>query len=84
MSEGEFVQVSCIVSRGDMPLTLAWTVHGNDITSDLGIITTPVGNRGSMLIINSVANHHRGNYTCTATNQAGSRHETATLNVNGN
>ena len=83
MSEGDFAQVSCIVSRGDQPLTISWTFHGNDISSELGIITTPIGNRGSMLVIGSVANHHRGNYTCTASNKAGVRQETASLNVNG-
>ena len=84
MSEGEFAQVSCIVSKGDQPLTISWTFHGNDITSDLGIITTPIGGRGSMLIISSAASHHRGSYTCTASNKAGTRQSTASLNVNGN
>ena len=83
LGEGDFAQVSCIVTKGDEPLTISWTFHGNDITSDLGIITTPIGNRGSMLIIGSVANHHRGKYTCTASNRAGVRQETARLNVNG-
>ena len=83
MDEGEFAQVSCIVSKGDKPLTISWSFHGHNITSDLGIITTPIGTRGSMLVIESVGHRHQGNYSCVAKNQAGVRYETVQLRVNG-
>ena len=83
MSEGDFAQVSCIVRRGDDPLSIAWSFHGSNITSDLGIVTTPIGGRGSMLVIPSVAHKHRGTYTCKASNMAGIRIETVELKVNG-
>ena len=84
MDEGAFAQVSCIVSKGDQPLQISWSFHGGHISSNLGIITTPIGNQGSMLLISSVKHDHRGNYTCTAKNDAGVRSQTVTLNVNGN
>ena len=68
---------------GDEPLTISWTFHGQGISSDLGIMTTPIGTRGSMLIISSVGHKHSGRYTCTAKNDAGSKSETAVLKVNG-
>ena len=83
MSEGDFAQVSCIVRRGDDPLSIAWSFHGSNITSDLGIMTTPIGGRGSMLVIPSVGHKHRGTYTCKASNMAGVRIETVELKVNG-
>ena len=83
LNEGAFAQASCIVTEGDEPLEVSWTFHGHNISSDLGIITTPIGSRGSMLIISSVGHKHRGNYTCTAKNHAGVRSLGGQLNVNG-
>ena len=83
MNEGAFAQVSCIVSEGDEPLKISWSFHGEAISSNLGIITTPIGTRGSMLLISRVEHHHRGTYTCKASNAAGTRFKTAQLNVNG-
>ena len=83
MNEGDFAQVSCIVTKGDEPLHISWSFHGNDISSDLGITTMPMGVRGSALIIPSVGHKHRGNYTCQAKNLAGKRFETVELKVNG-
>lgn len=83
LDEGAFAQVSCIVSKGDKPLQISWAFHGGMITSDLGIITTPIGSQGSMLLISNVKHHHRGNYTCTAKNKAGVRSQTVNLKVNG-
>ena len=83
MDEGGFAQVSCIVTKGDEPLSISWTFHGSHITSDLGITTTPLGTKGSSLMIPSVGYSHRGNYTCQATNSAGTRAQTVELKVNG-
>ena len=83
MSERDFAQVSCIVRRGDDPLSISWSFHGSNITSELGIMTTPIGGRGSMLVIPSVGHKHRGTYTCKASNLAGVRTESVELNVNG-
>ena len=80
---GIFAQVSCIAIKGDEPLAISWTFHGKGISSDLGIMTTQIGSRGSMLIIASVGHAHSGNYTCTAKNTAGSQSETAVMRVNG-
>ena len=83
LNEGAFAQVSCIVTEGDEPLKISWSFHGEQISSNLGIITSPIGTRGSILVISRVEHHHRGTYTCKASNAAGTRFETAELNVNG-
>ena len=43
MNEGSFAQASCIVSEGDEPLTISWSLYGNDIKSDMGFTITPIG-----------------------------------------
>ena len=83
VDEGDIAQLSCLAMKGDEPLTISWTFHGQGISSDLGIITTPIGSRGSMLVITSVGRDHNGNYTCSAKNDAGAISETAVLKVNG-
>ena len=60
VDEKSFVQLSCIAITGDEPLALSWTFHGQGISNDLGIMTAPIGSRGSMLVISSVG--HRGVY----------------------
>lgn len=82
-NEGAFGQASCIVTEGDEPLSIIWTFHGHNISSDQGLTITNIGTRTSILSISSVGHHHRGNYTCRATNLAGDISFTAELKVNG-
>ena len=83
VDEGNFAQLSCIVMSGDEPLTISWTFHGQGISTDLGIMITPLGTRASMLSIMQVGHQHSGDYTCSAKNRAGVKSETAVLKVNG-
>jgi len=82
-NEGSFAQLSCVVTEGDEPLTLSWSFHGHNLTSDLGITTTDLGSRTSILMIPSVGHRHMGSYTCKAINTAGDTSSTAELKVNG-
>ena len=83
MDESSFAQVSCIVNKGDQPLSISWAFHRSNITSDLGIPTMPTGPRGSLLMIPSVEHKHRGTSTCKAANGAGVRSQSVELRVNG-
>lgn len=84
MNEGDFAQISCIVTSGDRPLSISWSFHGIDSqVSDNGITTSNIGGRMSMLVIEDVKHTHQGNYTCQATNEAGTSSHTAYLKVNG-
>ena len=84
VDSGEFAQLTCVVSKGDMPITITWSLKGQDLNSGPSITTTMVGTRTSMLIISSVDYSHIGEYTCRASNPAGSVTHAAKLNVNGN
>lgn len=91
MDEGDFAHVSCVVTKGDMPLTIRWTLHGEEsgdgdlmgATANSGISTSQSGPRANFLSIASVGPQHRGIYTCTATNEAGSTVQSTRLRVNG-
>nr|XP_040576477.1 Down syndrome cell adhesion molecule-like protein Dscam2 isoform X20 [Lepeophtheirus salmonis] len=82
MNEGDFAQISCVITSGDLPLLITWSFHGNTIGTNTGIATTNLGPRMSVLAINSVNYSHQGKYTCQAKNKAGIRTHTAELKVN--
>lgn len=83
LDEGEFAQLICIVSKGDEPLKITWSLKGDDVSSEHGLTTTSLGSRTSMLTISSVGHRHSGTYTCRAQNDAGSVTQSAELKVNG-
>jgi len=82
LNEGQFASVVCIVTQGDEPLSITWSLQGEVVSSEPGLTTT-LSTRTSMLTIQSVGHRHSGLYTCTASNQAGSQSETVELKVNG-
>ncbi len=83
VDEGDYVQVSCIVKRGDTPLTLSWSLKGDIVSSEPSMSTAQVGERASILSIHSVGYRHSGTYTCTARNAAGVASYSAELRING-
>lgn len=84
MFAGESVQLNCHVSKGDLPIDIKWHFHGFENTSShLGIMTTKMTSRTSFLSIAAANAGHSGNYTCVATNSAGSANHSTALNVHG-
>ncbi|CAH3959184.1 unnamed protein product [Pieris brassicae] len=78
---GESVHLDCHVPKGDIPLSITWTFQGQYITRRLGVKTTKLSERVSVLDIPTVTDINSGNYTCTASNKAGVVNHTAVLNV---
>ena len=83
LNEGQFAQVVCIVTEGDEPLDITWSLQGEIVSSEPGLTTSALGTRTSMLTIQSVGYRHSGKYTCTASNKAGSSFQSVDLRVNG-
>ena len=83
IDQGSVAQLTCLISSGDMPLTITWSLKGDLISSDPTMTTTMIGRQMSMLIIQSVDYQHSGTYTCRAENPAGVTTYSAELRVNG-
>lgn len=83
---GEMAQLQCIVSSGDAPIHITWSFHSKDSSTrkQTGVSTMKVGERSSLLIIDSVTSEHVGTYTCSAKNPSGNASYSADLQVNGN
>ena len=84
VNQGDFVQLTCVITRGDKPLSITWSLKGDIINSDPTLTTTMLGTQTSILMISSVDYHHIGVYTCRAENPAGTSTHSAELQVNGN
>ncbi|KAK4008603.1 hypothetical protein OUZ56_013738 [Daphnia magna] len=82
LTSGQPVAIQCTVLEGDLPLSLRWAFHGQELSSQMGISIIKAGTRVSLLTIDSIAAGHSGDYTCTATNTAASVNYTASLAVN--
>ena len=83
MNQGDFAQLTCVVSRGDRPLSITWSLKGDIINSAPPLSTTMLGTQASMLVITAVDYQHSGVYTCRAENAAGIATYSAELTVNG-
>ena len=64
VNTGVYAQLTCVVSQGDMPITITWSLKGMELNSGPSITTTMLGRRASMLVIASVDYTHIGEYTC--------------------
>lgn len=83
MNEGRYVQITCLVSEGDLPVNIQWLFNGKSVRTVPEITSGNLGKRSSFLTIESVLYSNAGNYTCLAENAAGLVHYTIELHVNG-
>ena len=84
MNAGDVASVTCIVTKGDFPMEISWLFKNQVIDSkNMEVIISDSGKRGKQLIIESVKAKHSGEYTCVASNVAGSTTRAAILDVNG-
>lgn len=83
INSGDIIQLNCLVSKGDRPIKISWLLDEEPLKEDLGVSKTQIGDRTSLLMISPVLGSHAGNYTCMASNAAGSVNHTVTVRVNG-
>ena len=84
VNAGDMSTVNCAVTKGDLPMEIVWMFKGKPIGTDrMDMIVSSTGKRVKQLAIEAVAAKHAGEYTCVASNTAGSTSRSAILNVNG-
>ncbi|XP_039227487.1 Down syndrome cell adhesion molecule-like protein Dscam2 isoform X22 [Drosophila yakuba] len=81
-NEGDSVQLTCHVAKGDLPLRIRWTHNGLPLFTHLGVMASKIGERISLLTVESVKAANSGNYSCVASNNAGNVSSSAELLVN--
>ncbi|KAL0124026.1 hypothetical protein PUN28_006078 [Cardiocondyla obscurior] len=90
---GEMATVQCAVIKGDLPIDIVWSFNGRVIDIANGafdehnydnpdIVISRSSKRASQLTIESVAARHAGEYSCTASNTAGTATHSSILSVN--
>lgn len=84
LQRGERVTITCTMAKGDLPLTIAWLKDGATIAADGDVKVLTFDSFNSMLTIESLELKHVGNYSCQATNQAGTASHSQAVLVNGN
>lgn len=82
-NSGDSVQLTCHVSKGDLPLHITWLHNSKKIYTHLGVVSNKIGDRISLLSISYVKDQNSGVYTCLAENAAGNSNYSTTLFVNG-
>lgn len=84
VNSGDIVAVQCAVLKGDLPIEITWTLNGRPMAEWTDVDIGRSGGRISTLNIESVRDHHRGAFECSASNRAGRSELAAELMVNGN
>lgn len=76
--------ITCAVIKGDAPLDIDMMFKGDPIDmTKSGVVITDSGKRAKQLMIEAVEAKHAGEYTCIASNSAGSTSRSTILAVNG-
>lgn len=80
---GDSVQLTCYVSKGDIPIQINWSHNNKSISPHSGVSIVPIGTKTSLITIGAVSAEHAGMYSCKSENKAGISIHEAELLVNG-
>ncbi|XP_049806913.1 Down syndrome cell adhesion molecule homolog [Schistocerca nitens] len=82
LQEGMRMHLTCVVRKGDFPISIHWLKDGAVISRDQEISAKPYDEYSSILSFSRLAIRHTGNYTCQATNAAAITNYTVEIIVN--
>lgn len=84
VNTGESAGVQCMIQKGDVPITIKWTLNSRPIINgEEGLAILKLSPKSSVLNIAAVEEQHRGLFKCIAENKAGADYFGAELKVNG-
>ncbi|XP_053612843.1 cell adhesion molecule Dscam1 isoform X29 [Plodia interpunctella] len=78
---GDYFALQCIITHGDQPVRIEWTVDNRTANSIPGTRVSNMDRRSSTITIESIDGSHAGTYNCTARNVAGIASHTTELVV---
>ncbi|KAK8787941.1 hypothetical protein V5799_022284 [Amblyomma americanum] len=81
LTEGKRAGAACIISDGDLPITIEWFKDGRELEPALEASVAKANDYTSFLSFTGVRRMHSGNYTCVASNPAASANFTAPMVV---
>ncbi|KAM7292179.1 Down syndrome cell adhesion molecule homolog, partial [Ixodes scapularis] len=81
LTEGKRAGAACIVSDGDLPISVEWRKDGLPLAPALRASVAEANDYTSFLSFAAVRQSHSGNYTCVASNPAASANFTAPMIV---
>ncbi|XP_049855344.1 Down syndrome cell adhesion molecule-like protein Dscam2 [Schistocerca gregaria] len=82
LQRGMRIHLTCIVSKGDSPVSIVWLKDGSNISQGQGITEKTIDDFSSTLSFSSLTVKHTGNYTCRATNAVAVANYTVPVVVN--
>lgn len=77
------IRVLCAVVVGDTPINIKWFKNGQEIWTGMSAVIQKLDDMTSMLSLHHINVEDSGNYTCVATNAAGSASHSSQLKVKG-
>ncbi|XP_077561118.1 cell adhesion molecule Dscam1-like [Haemaphysalis longicornis] len=81
LTEGKRAGAACIVSDGDLPISISWLKDGRPLDPALAASVAEANDYTSFLSFTGVRQLHTGNYTCVASNPAAAANYTAPMVV---
>ncbi|XP_037034782.1 Down syndrome cell adhesion molecule-like protein Dscam2 isoform X7 [Bradysia coprophila] len=82
LNVGDRASLTCSVVKGDLPLTITWRKDGRPIDPSQHMSIKHVDQYNSILVIENLASHHTGNYSCCVKNLAAEVENSQSLLVN--
>ena len=80
---GERFTLTCAVTKGDVPLTINWSVSPRPAAESTSIKTVQIDPYTGLLSIDALRPEHSGNYSCQVSNAAGTVSQSQAVLIQG-
>lgn len=82
LREGMRAAISCQILEGDLPVSFRWERNGKQVLGTGNEVIRRLDEYSTSLVVENITSEHSGNYSCIASNVAGTEKFTVPLTVN--